>query len=73
MENIYRFFQRNSWQFPIAIAVLITPFMFIGSTTENEKLGIFSKIVWLFLVLLFLAYNLTIRYLRKKFEGHAKP
>ena len=68
MENIYRFFKRNSWQFPAAIVVLITPFMIIGTFTKNENLEILAKIFWLLILFLFIGYSLLMRALRKKFD-----
>ena len=68
-EETYWYFKRNSWQVPTALAVIITPFMIIGTVTESESLEIFSKLIWLLILLLFIAYNLLIRSLRKKFEG----
>ena len=67
-RELLRFINEKSWRIPLSIAALATPFMVLAITTNDEALDIFAKLVWLTLLLIFLAYNLLHRYLRKKFE-----
>lgn len=68
-RELLRLINQRNWLVPLLIAVVVTPFMVLAMTTEDEGLEIFAKLVWLLLLLIFLAYNLLHRYLRKKYEG----
>lgn len=68
-REVLRLINQRNWLVPLLIAVLATPFMVLAITTKDESLEIFAKLVWLLLLLKFLAYNLLHRYLRKKYEG----
>jgi hypothetical protein len=72
-EKFYWHIKRHSWQVPLLVALLATPFMIIATTTENSGLEIFAKLVWLFLLFVLLGYNTMIRILRKRFEGQERP
>lgn len=67
--KLHGHFERNSWYMPVMIAIFATPFMIISITTRNANLENISKLVWLFLALALLGYNLLIRSLRKKFNN----
>jgi hypothetical protein len=69
-RELLRFINEKSWRIPFLIAALATPFMVLAITTNDEALDIFAKLVWLAFLLIFLAYNLLYRYLRKKFEAN---
>ena len=68
-REVLRLINQRNWLVPLLIAVLATPFMVVAITTKDESLEIFAKLAWLLLLLIFLAYNLLHRYLRKKYEG----
>jgi glucan phosphoethanolaminetransferase (alkaline phosphatase superfamily) len=68
-REVLRLINQRNWLVPFLIAVLATPFMMLAITTQDENLEIFAKLVWLVLLLIFLAYNLLHKYLRKKYEG----
>lgn len=68
-RELLRLINQRNWLVPLLIAVLATPFMVLAITTKNESLEIIARLVWLLLLLIFLAYNLLHRYLRKKYEG----
>jgi hypothetical protein len=69
-RELLRFINEKSWRLSLLIAALATPFIVLAIATTDETLDIFAKLVWLILLLIFLAYNLLHRYLRKKFEGN---
>lgn len=68
-REVLNFINRKNWLVPLIIAAVATPFIVLAITTKDQGLEIFAKLVWLILVLIFLAYNLLHRYLRRKFEG----
>jgi hypothetical protein len=68
-RELLRLINQRNWLVPLLIAVIATPFMVLAITTKNESLEIIAKLVWLLLLLIFLAYNLLHRYLCKKYEG----
>jgi hypothetical protein len=71
-RELLNFINEKSWRIPVLIAALATPFMVLAITSSDEGLDTFAKLVWLILLLIFLAYNLLDRYLRKKFEGNSR-
>lgn len=68
-RELLRLINQKSWQFPLLIVALATPFMVLAIATEDQRIEIFAKLALLLISLIFLAYNLLHRYLRKKFEG----
>lgn len=69
-RELLAFINEKSWRIPLFIVLLVTPFMVLAITTHDEGVEIFAKLVWLLFLLIFLAYNLLHRYLRKKYEGN---
>ena len=68
-RELLNLFNQKTWQVPLFIAILATPFMVLTITTKDDGLITLAMLALLLLLLVFLAYNLLHRYLRKKFQG----